>query len=82
VPVNVVNPIDIMAIAPMGSGFMMIPNMVNMKIANKCHDWLLSDSGTGLNQSTRPTMTGIRKFLFGMLANNVVERSHLIGRLK
>lgn len=43
-----------MATAPSGNGCVMIPTMVPRKIANSCHAFRVTPSGTGTNQSMTP----------------------------
>jgi hypothetical protein len=48
--------------APIGAAFKIIPIMVEIKMANKCHASGESPFGTGINQITKPIITVIIVF--------------------
>jgi len=50
VPVRAVTAIPIIAIAPIGSGFRIMPTIVATKIANKCQALGSTPAGAGMSQ--------------------------------
>src|SRR5271165_5979956 len=61
VPVIAVAAMPRSAIAPIGSGLMIIPTIVATKIANRCHALGWTPTGGGMNQMIVPTINTLKK---------------------
>jgi len=56
-PVVMATPKPIIAVAPSGSGFVMIPTIVPTNTASKCHALALTPAGAGMSQINNPAST-------------------------
>ena len=56
-PVVMATPKPIIAVAPSGSGFVMIPTIVPTNTASKCHAFALTPAGAGMSQINNPAST-------------------------
>ena len=60
--VSMVAPSPIIATAPKGNGFVMIPTIVPRKIASRCHAGRVTPAGGGMNQIAAARPTEMPKF--------------------
>lgn len=51
-----------MATAPRGSGFVMMPTIVPINTASRCHACIVTPTGGGMNQIRAPIPTEIPRF--------------------
>ena len=61
------------ATAPMGRGLAMIPTTVATKIAKRCHAWMSTPVGTGLNQIVTPAMSVTRSGFSLALSEDIIS---------
>lgn len=60
--VSMLAPRPSMATAPRGSGLVMMPTMVPMNTASRCHAWRVTPTGGGMNQISAAMPTEMPRF--------------------